>query len=57
MSDIKSNDSLLITKYTSFNIRFEILGNHTIFHANGLYFRGPWYDWCMIEFDDNEVGG
>ena len=41
--------------YTSYQRKFDGDALHTKFHANEYIHGGSWYDWCMIQFRQNDI--
>ena len=53
--DQKYHGAFQVVGYTSYQTKFDGDALHTKFHANEYTHGGPWYDWCMIQFHQNDI--
>lgn len=47
--------TVAIKGYTKMRRKFSGLEKPVIFHANELYHGRPWYDWCMVQFHEEDI--
>ena len=43
-----------MTGYTSYRIHISSSNNMILLHANKYLYGQPWYDWCMVQFDEDD---
>jgi len=53
--DQKSYGALQLVGYTSYQTKFDGDDLHTKCYANEYTHGGPWYDWCMIQFHQDDI--
>jgi len=53
--DQKCHGAFQVVGYTSYQTKFDGDALHTKFHANEYTHGGPWYDWGMIQFHQNDI--
>ena len=53
--DQKYHGAFQLVRYTSYQTQFDGDALHRKFHANEYTHRGHWYDWCMIQFHQNDI--
>jgi len=45
-----------VTGYTSYKLEVDTCDDPILFHANEYVHGGPWYDWCMVQFEAPNAG-